>query len=227
MMQRRLLTSMRSSPLVNASKRQYQLWTKNYTSGFDRMLLDKLNFTGVQGYWFAAFGVANLLAYGLHLYMTPDRYNYHFAYKGEGGRSIFRPFKAMMGSDTLANVVWTAPTLILLNLYLQPKVGSLVLTKLFALTYATSFIFWSAFNPASGLNVRPLQGIPMKFDSYDDKGKHFMGSDTFCQSIIYFTILYHRMWYVALPIMLYDTLYYGPSTLGGPIAALGGALIFL
>ena len=47
MMQRRLLTSMRSSPLVNASKRQYQLWTKNYTSGFDRMLLDKLNFTGV------------------------------------------------------------------------------------------------------------------------------------------------------------------------------------
>ena len=226
-MMQKILANQRISPLVNASKRNYQLWTKNYTTGFDRMLLDKLNFTGMQGYWFAAFGVANIVGYGLHLYMNKDRYNYHFAYTGTDGRSTFKPLKAMIGSETLANIVWTAPTLILLNLYLQPKVGSLVLTKLFALTYATSFMFWSAFNPASGLNIRPLQGFPMKFDSFDDKGKYFMGSDTFCQSIIYFTLLYHRLWFVALPCMLYDTLYYGPATLGGPIAAAGGALIFL
>lgn len=46
--------------------------------------------------------------------MTKEQYDYHFAYDGKVPR-MFTPFKAMMGSDTLANVIWTAPVLIGLN----------------------------------------------------------------------------------------------------------------
>ncbi len=54
-----------------------------------------------------------------------------------------------------------------------------------------------------------------------------MGADSFAASIIYFTLFYHRLWYVAVPFIIFDTLYYGPASLGGPIAALGGALTLL
>ena len=133
----------------------------------------------------------------------------------------------MLGSDNLMNIVWTAPSLILLNLYMQPKVGPLVLTKFFALSLASSFVFWSAFNPQSGWNVRPLQNLAPKFDCYDSQGRYYMGADQMAQSLIYFTLLYHRMFMVALPFMALDVLYYGPASIGGPAAAFVGSLMFL
>lgn len=211
---------------MNNSKRSFQTFGKDYLTGFDRMLLDKLSWAKFNGHWFALFGVGNLLAYGAHFYMNRDQYLYHFTYKGYPAR-MFKPLKAMLGSDNLANVAWTAPSLIGLSYYLLPKVGPLVMTKFFALSVASSFIFWSAFNPETGLNYRPLYSKMFKFDSYAEDGSYYMGADQLAQSIIYFTLLYHRMWTIALPFMLVDLLYYGPSTLGGPGAAVVGALMFL
>lgn len=185
-----------------------------------------MNWMRMKGYWFALFGLGNVLAYGAHLFMNRDQYLYHFSYKGYPAR-MFKPFKAMMGSENLMNVMWTAPSLIALNLYLLPKVGSLVMTKFFFLSLASSFIFWSAFNPETGLNYRPLYNYFFKFDSNAENGSYYMGADQLAQSIIYFTLLYHRMWTIALPFMLVDFLYYGPATLGGPGAAIVGALMFL
>jgi hypothetical protein len=54
-----------------------------------------------------------------------------------------------------------------------------------------------------------------------------MGADQLAQSILYFTILYHGYWSFALPFMALDVLYYGPSTLGGLLAAIAGAFMFL
>jgi len=90
---------------------------------------------------------------------------------------MFTPFKAMIGSNTFANAVWTAPSIIALHFYLQPRVGPLVMTKLFALTLASTFIFWSAFNPKTGLNYRPLSHFVLRFDSYGQKGDYYMGAD--------------------------------------------------
>lgn len=119
------------------------------------MLMDKLQWTRVNGNWFALFGICNLMAYGAHFFMTKDQYQYHFSYDGQIPR-LFKPVKAMMGSDTLANVIWTAPTLIGLNYYMLQRVGPLVMTKFFFLSLASTFIFWSAFNPTTGLNYRLL-----------------------------------------------------------------------
>jgi hypothetical protein len=140
---------------------------------------------------------------------------------------MFTPFKAMAASDVLTNVLWTAPSLIGLNLYLLPKLGSLVMTKFFFLSLASTFIFWSAFNPRTGFNVRPLKHIPFKMDANADNGSYYRGADQVAQSIIYFTLIYHRLWYVALPCMAFDVLYYGPQTLGGPVGALAGSFMFL
>lgn len=102
---------------VQSQKRHFQFYGREYMSGLDRTLLDKLNFAGIQGYWFALFGIGNLAAYGLHLFLRQTNYQYHFAYKGES--RMFTPIKAMLGSESLANVIWTAPSLIGLNIYLH------------------------------------------------------------------------------------------------------------
>ena len=136
-----------SKSLVQNSKRGFQYYGKTYLSGFDRMLVDKLNLvSGLNGKFFALFGLLNLGLYGASFIMTKEQYDYHFSYNGIIPR-MFTPFKAMAASDTLANVIWTAPSLIGVNLYMLGKVGNTALTKFFFLSLASNFIFWSAFNP--------------------------------------------------------------------------------
>ena len=158
--------------------------------------------------------------------MKKENYIYHFGYSAERPR-FFKPIKAMVGSNNLLNIAWTAPALIGLNYYLLPKFGSLIMTKFFVLSLFTSFAFMSTFNPGSGLNFRPLYGWPVKCDSNDEKGRYFMGADQMAQSIIYFTLLYHRLWFVAAPLMLLDIMYYGPATAGGAASAILAASMFL
>jgi len=190
------------------------------------MLLDKLKWANFSGHWFTLFGLLNLIGYGAHFIMNKDQYLHHFTYNGFGFK-LFNPIKSMMGSQNFSNVIWTAPALIAVNFYLLPKVGPLVMTKFFGLSLLSSVAFWSAFGPRSGLNYRPLKYFPVKFDSYSEDGAYYQGADQLAQAAVYFTLLYHRMWLVALPFMLYDTLYYGPASIGGPAAAVVGAMMFL
>lgn len=189
------------------------------------MLADKLNWAKIGGNWFALLGIANLIGYGASLLMSKDQFYYHFTYSTYPAR-FFKPLKSMIGSDNLANVIWTAPSLILLNFYMNKKVGPLVMTKFFGLSFLSCCLFMSAFNPESGFNYRPLRPYFPKFDAFADDGSYYMGADQMAQAIIYFTIIYHRMWIVALPCMAFDLLYYGPATLGGPASALVGAFMF-
>lgn len=53
-----------------------------------------------------------------------------------------------------------------------------------------------------------------------------MGADQMAQALCYFALMYHRYWYLAFGFIAFDVLYYGPSTLGGPIAGAVGALMF-
>lgn len=54
------------------------------------------------------------------------------------------------------------------------------MTKFFALSLASTFIFWSAFNPTTGLNYRIAKHFPGKFDSFADDGSYFRGADQIC-----------------------------------------------
>ena len=225
-MKQRLLAPARS--LITSSKRSFQYFGgKQYLSGFDRMLVDKLKWVpALNGNFFALFGLLNLGLYGLSLFATKEQYRYHFGYDGMVSR-LFSPIKAMAASDQLANVLWTAPSLIGFNLYLNGKVPALSLTKFFALSMMSTFMFWSAFNPQTGWNYRPLKHFPGKFDAFADDGSYFRGADQLAQSIIYFTLIYHRMWLITGASMAFDLLYYGPATLGGPLGAITGSFMFL
>jgi hypothetical protein len=165
-----------AKPFINQPARRFQQFTKTYQTGFDRMLGDKLSYFRLGGWWFGLFGIANAAAYGLSLFMAKDNYNYHFGYRGEKF-SIFNFIKSQIGSNTFANVIWTAPTLIGLNMFLKGRFSNLVLTKFFFLTLMSNFIFLSAFNPSTGLNVRPLAKYLTKFDSFADDGSYTMGAD--------------------------------------------------
>jgi len=81
------------------------------------MLGDKISYFKVSGHWFAILGVANVMAYMASLFMSKDQYKYHFSYSGYPAR-IFKPLKSQIGSDTFDNVVWTAPSLIGLSLFM-------------------------------------------------------------------------------------------------------------
>ena len=109
---------------------------------------------------------------------------------------------------------------------MHKKVGSLVMTKFFALSLFSTFIFMSAINPQSGLNFRPLSGVFPKFDSFANDGSYYMGADQMAQALCYFALMYHRYWLLGLGFAAFDVLYYGPATLGGPIAGAVGALMF-
>jgi hypothetical protein len=190
------------------------------------MLLDKLSFAGIGGHWFVLMGLANAFAYAASHFMSKDNYRYHFAYTGQRS-SLFSAFKSMIGSDTAANALWTAPTLLGLGWYMHGKLGATKMTKFFGLTLASSYIFLSALGPQTGLNYRPLASFMPRFDSYAADGSYTMGADQVTQALVYLTLLYHGYWAIALPCMAFDVLYYGPSTMGGPAAALAGAFMFL
>lgn len=100
------------------------------------------------------------------------------------------------------------------------------MTKYFFLTMASIYIFYSALGPQTGYNVRPLKNYITKFDSYADDGSYTMGADQLAQSLCYMALLYNGYWTIALGFMTFDVLYYGPSTLGGPAAAIAGAFMF-
>ena len=187
------------------------------------MLIDKLKWTRLNGHWFALFGLANIACYGLSYILPKEDYIYHFGYTSYPAR-MTKPIKSMMGSDNWKNIIWTAPTLILLDLYLHKRLGSLFMTKFFFFAFFSSYMFMSVFNPATGLNYRPLQGKVPSFDSFAADGSYYMGSDQLCQSLIYFTLLYHRYYILTAALILSDVLYYGPATLGGPVAGVFAAL---
>ena len=166
--------------MITAPKRHLLVKTRDYITGFDRNLLDKFQWTHFHGHWFALFGVLNVLAYGIHLFTKEKQdYIYHFGYTAEP-RRIFKPLKAMIGSDSLGNVIWTAPTLIGLNFYLHRIFGGLFMTKFFALTFLTTYAFYSIFSPQTGLNFRVLSGLDKDighWGSFSKEGRYYMGAD--------------------------------------------------
>ena len=56
---------------------------------------------------------------------------------------------------------------------------------------------------------------------------YYMGADQLVQSILYFTLLYHRLYTVSLVFAAFETAYYGPMSIGGPMAGIVGALTLL
>ena len=187
------------------------------------MLVDKLKWTRINGHWFALFGLANLACYGLSYLLPKDDYIYHFGFTSYPAR-FMKPIKSMMGSDNLANIIWTAPSLIIFDLYLHKRFGSLFMTKFFFFSFFSCYMFMSIFNPSTGLNYRLLQGKVPKFDSFASDGTYYMGSDQLCQSLFYFTLLYYRYYLITAGLVLSDVLYYGPATIGGPAAGAFAAL---
>ena len=136
--------------------------------------------------------------------------------------------RSLCGSENIFNVLWTAPTLIGLNMYMNRRLNSLTMTKYFFLSYMSIWIFYSAINPDTGLNKRLLNKWLPRFDSFDTKGRYYMGADHLALSLFYFTLLYHAKWQLALPLMAFDLLYYGPVAFGGVVAApVIGALCLL
>ena len=88
-----------------------------------------------------------------------------------------------------------------------------------------STIFYGVFSPASGLNYAPARSVlqkilPFRLDSNAPDYSYYMGADTIASAVILGVFFYHRLYFLAAPWMLMDLLYYGPSHMGGPAAAL-------
>ena len=57
----------KSRTLMQAPKRVFMNYGKEYYTGFDRMLIDKLNWLKIKGLWFALFGIGNAILFGQSL----------------------------------------------------------------------------------------------------------------------------------------------------------------
>ena len=88
-------------------------------TGFERTVMDKFSWAGMEtlcGMGFVFWGVANLGVYGLSKVMQKENFDYNFAYTGSGKAT--QPLKSLMAAESIKNVVWTAPSLILGGFYL-------------------------------------------------------------------------------------------------------------
>ena len=211
-----------TQPIVQQPRRFFQKFGKGgYNSGFERMVVDKFAWSGIQSYGALAFiswGLANIGIYGLSLVMYKENWNYYFAYTGDG--KFLQPFKSMMASDSLSNVIWTAPSLIGGGLVLNSKVGSLSTFKLFCICLFGSYLATCSLGPAthaSHLNIRGL--MPMRFDCIDEKRSRMVGADLMAGACLYACLFAHGYWLPGLAFAAFDLSYYGPMGLSMPVTA--------
>ena len=161
--------------------------------------------------------------------MKQKDYNYYFAYDGTGRFS--NQFRSMFGSDRLANVCWTAPSLILGGQYLHSKLGAMTMLKFTPLAMLSTLAFMTAFTPnaenqgMANMRLLNFSWIP-KFDC-DQPNRYYMGADRLAQSVIYLALLYNKIWTPALIFMALDVGYYGPMCAGAPLSALVAAMTLL
>ena len=223
-----------SKALLQTAKRNIgQYGTKTYQTGLERLILDK--FTHMRALskvsLFSLFGLANGLCYGLSHVMKEKDYVYYFGYKGDGRLSSLT--RSMFGSNVTANAVWTVPSLLFFGQYMHNKVGAMTMLKFTPIALFGIMSFMTAFSPNEHYrlmpNVRLLGGVTswMNWDAIGNNNEYYMGADQLCQSIIYFTMLYHRLWTPAIGFAIFDLFYYGPMTLGGPMSAFMGAMTLL
>ena len=112
---------------------------------------------------------------------------------------------------------------------MHSKVGLMTMTKFTPLAFAASMAFYTAFNPNPDSqfipNLAPLRQV---FPSISAHGNHFyMGADSIASSLIYFAMMYHRLWLPCLAFTAVDLLYYGPMCLGGPLAGIFAGLTLI
>ena len=160
--------------------------------------------------------------------MSPEDYVYYFGYKGNGRYSDM--VRSQFGSNNLVNAAWTVPSLLFVGQYMHSKAGALTMAKFTPLCFLSVMAFYTAFGPNDEhkliSNIRLIGGLIPAFDCHKN-GQYYMGADGLCQGIIYFALLYHRMWAISAACMAFDLAYYGPMTMGGPFAAVVGALTIL
>lgn len=228
--QRVLMKGRTSSGLVQQPKRFFQQYGAGpYKSGFERMVVDKFSWSGLSalsGMGFAVWGVLNVGIYGLSLVMSKDNFNYHFMYTGNG--KFLQPLKAMMAANSINNVAWTAPSLILGGLYLQQKLGNLTAMKIFGLCLFASYAATTALGPAtrtSSLNLRSM--MPLRWDSIDSEKGHMVGADLMAGMCLYSCLFASGYWMPGVAFAAADLVYYGPMGVAMPAAAAVGALTFL
>ena len=113
---------------------------------------------------------------------------------------------------------------------MQKKVGLLTMMKFAPMPFIATLAFYQAFPPnkenAMFANRRFKFGLD-KLNIDNHGSNYYMGADSVSAGIFYFTLFYHKAWLLGGAIAAWDTIYYGPMSLGGPLSAATGALVLL
>ena len=217
--------------LTNLEKRSHFYGgSKTYASGFEKMVLDKFHHMPILSKlpWFSLFGLANVFCYGLSHLMSEKDYLYYFSYKGNGRLSDLA--RSNFGSNSLVNVAWTAPLLIVGGSLIHSKLGALNSLKFTALSLVCIGGFQTAFGPNQDSaiipNFRPIYGMGIpKFCAHGPG--YSMGADQLASATAYLALMYFKMWYPVLGFIAFDFAYYGPQGMGGCAAGFLGGLALL
>ena len=136
--------------------------------------------------------------------------------------------RSNLASDNVANVLWTAPSMILCGQFMQSKIGHVKMGKFTGLAVVMVMAFQTAFAPdGSGCfrNWRPLSLVMPRIDCQGEG--YYMGADGLASASVYFTLFYLRLWNPAFVMMALHGLNQGPQGMGGPLAGLIAAMTLL
>ena len=191
-------------------------------TGFEKMLLDKIHTIPIlkTQSFFRIFGFINILCYGASHFIPEKDYLHHYGYTGSGRNTDL--IRSNFGSNKFANVCWTAPSLIYFGQKMHNKLGPLIMLKFTLLAFFGIIAWKSAFNPSFMPTYRT--SLP-KIDS--NGSGYYLGADQLAQSIMFFTLFYHKYWYTGLALMGLSFGYYGPMTLGGPLTGMFAAMTLI
>ena len=107
----------------------------------------------VSGYCFVYWGLANLVTYLVFHFMldTEEKHKAfieYFAFDG-GDTNFFQPFRAIMASNRLENLIASAPSLLIGGYYLQKQIGGKRTLKYWQISLLSCFLCLWAFGPHS------------------------------------------------------------------------------
>ena len=170
----------------------------------------------IQGLAFSFWGVGTVVVYFVSLFVEKEAFERHFLFTKDT-ENLLQPFRAMLATADLANMVATASIMIVGGYFVQTLLGSAEAFKFWAVSLFAGFLSLWAFGPHTELydwHLRPY--FPFRCDGIVEGGLY--APDLMAASCLYMLLLLNDQKAFLAFWFAMDALYFGPLALAMPFS---------
>ena len=177
----------------------------------------------VSGYCFVYWGLANLVTFLVFQFMldTEDKrsaFNEYFAFDG-GNTNLFQPFRAIIASNRLENLIASAPSLLIGGYYLQKQIGGKRTFKYWQVSLLSCFICLWALGPhMETFEYNYREYFFIRWDGIMEETKSMLAPELLGSCCLYMLAAVNKYYYTIYVFLLLDFAYYGAIASVWPLA---------